>query len=60
MCRDTLSRIFKDQSGGTAIEYGRLAGLISAAAIGVLTSTGTSLASVHNTVTTTVTSVVGG
>ncbi len=60
MCRKKLSRIIRDQSGATAIEYGLLAGLISAAAIGVLTSLGVSLSSVYNTVTVTLTGVLGG
>ena len=60
MCRQMLSRIIRDQSGATAIEYGLLAGLISAAAIGVLTALGGSLGSVYNTVTVTLTGVVGG
>ncbi len=60
MCREKLSRIIRDQSGATAIEYGLLAGLISAAAIGVLTSLGVSLSSVYNTVTVTLTGVLGG
>ena len=60
MCRKNLSRIIRDQSGATAIEYGLLAGLISAAAIGVLTSLGVSLSSVYNTVTVTLTGVLGG
>ncbi len=60
MCRERLSRILRDQSGATAIEYGLLAGLISAAAIGVLTSLGGSLGSVFNTVTITLAGVVGG
>ncbi len=60
MCRKTLTRIIKDQSGATAIEYGLLAGLISAAAIGVLTSVGVSLGSVYNTVSVTLAGVVGG
>ncbi len=60
MCHEKLSRIIRDQSGATAIEYGLLAGLISAAAIGVLTSLGVSLGSVYNTVIVTLTGVAGG
>ncbi len=60
MFREKLSRIIRDQSGATAIEYGLLAGLVSAAAIGVLTSLGVSLASIYNTVTITLAAVVGG
>ncbi len=60
MCREKLSRIIRDQSGATAIEYGLHSELISATAIGVLTSLGVSLDSVFNTVTVTFTGVVGG
>ena len=60
MCREMLNRIIGDQSGATAIEYGLLAGLISAAAIGVLTSLGVSLGGVYNTVAVTLTGAVGG
>ena len=60
MYRKKLSRIIRDQSGATAIEYGLLAGLVSAAAIGVLTTLGVSLGSVYNTVAVTITGVVGG
>ncbi len=59
MYRKILTRIFEDQSGATAIEYGLIAALVSVAAIGVLTSLGTSLGSVYNTVTVTLTGVGG-
>lgn len=57
MWREKLSRIIRDRSGAAAIEYGLLAGLISAAAIGVLTALGVSLGSVYNTITIT---LIGG
>ncbi len=60
MFSKTLTRIFHDESGVTAIEYSLIAALISVAAIGTLTSLGTSLANVFNLVTTTLTSVAGG
>ncbi len=60
MYRKMLTRIFEDQSGATAIEYGLIAALVSVAAIGVLTSLGTSLAGVFTLVTTTLTTAVGG
>ena len=60
MCREKLSRIIRDQSGATAIEYGLIAALVSVAAIGVLTTLGVSLGSVFNTVSVTITGVVGG
>ena len=59
MYRKMLTRIFEDQSGATAIEYGLVAALVSVAAIGVLTSLGTSLGSVFNTVSVTLTGVGG-
>ncbi len=59
MYRKMLNRIFEDQSGATAIEYCLIAALVSVAAIGVLTSLGTSLGSVFNTVTITLTGVGG-
>ncbi len=59
MCREKLSRIIRDQSGATAIEYDLVAGLVSVAAIGVMSSLGVSLGSVFNTVTVTLTGVVG-
>ncbi len=60
MYRKKLTRIIEDQSGATAIEYGLLAGLVSVAAISVLTSLGSSLGSVFSTVTVTLSGVVGG
>ncbi len=59
MYRKMLNRIFEDQSGATAIEYGLIAALVSVSAIGVLTTLGTSLGSVFNTVTVTLTGVGG-
>ncbi len=44
MYRKMLTRIIDDESGATAIEYGLIAALVSVAAIGALTSLGTSLA----------------
>ncbi len=60
MCRETLTRFIEDQSGATAIEYGLLAGLVSVAAIGVMSSLGVSLISMFNTVSTTLNAVTGG
>jgi len=40
---DTLVKIYNDESGATAIEYGLIAALVSVAAIGALTAMGTSL-----------------
>lgn len=38
-----FARFAKDESGATAIEYGLIAALIAVAAIGAMTSLGTSL-----------------
>ena len=40
----------RDEDGATAIEYGLIAALVSVAAIGALTAMGTSLSSMFNTV----------
>ena len=39
-----------DESGATAIEYGLIAALISVAIVGALTTVGTNLSSVFNTI----------
>ncbi len=38
-----MYKLFKDESGATAIEYGLIAALVSVAAIGALTAMGGSL-----------------
>jgi len=40
---DTLVKIYNDESGATAIEYGLIAALVSVSAIGALTLMGGSL-----------------
>lgn len=45
-----LRSFAKDESGATAIEYGLIAALISVAAIAALTSVGSSLTGMFNTV----------
>ena len=45
-----LRAFAKDESGATAIEYGLIAALISVAAITALTSVGSSLTGMFNTV----------
>ena len=47
-----LSRVFRDESGATAIEYGLIAALISVAALAAIQMTGTNLSSTFNTVAT--------
>ncbi len=39
----TMIRLFKDENGATAIEYGLIAALISVVAIGALTTIGNNL-----------------
>lgn len=50
-----VSRLRKNKSGATAIEYGLIAGLISVVIIGAVTTIGTNL----NTVFTTIGSKLG-
>ena len=45
-----LSKVLKDESGATAIEYGLIAALVSVAAIAALTSMGSSLETMFNRV----------
>lgn len=48
----TMIRLFKDEAGATAIEYGLIAALISVAAIGAMTALGGQLSTLFGTVTT--------
>ena len=45
-----IRKMFKDNKGATAIEYGLIAALIAVAAIGAMTSLGTKLGSTFNNV----------
>jgi pilus assembly protein Flp/PilA len=47
----TIAKLFKDESGATAIEYGLIAALISVAAIGAMTALGTQLSTTFGDVT---------
>ena len=47
-----LTKLWNDQRGVTAIEYGLIAALIAVAIIGILTSVGTSLNGVFSRVNT--------
>jgi len=47
-----LTKLLKDESGATAIEYGLIAGLVSVAAIGILTQMGGSLVNIFSVVST--------
>ncbi len=46
----TMTKLFKDESGATAIEYGLIAALIAVAAIAAFQLVGTNLSSIFNTV----------
>lgn len=46
----TLTKLFKDESGATAIEYGLIAALISVVAIGVMNTLGSNLTSTFQSV----------
>lgn len=58
--RSTFTRLLKDESGATMIEYGLIAALISVAAIGALTAMGGSLQTMFNTVSDALQTAVGG
>ncbi len=49
---DTLMRLFKNEDGVTAIEYGLIAALIAVAAVTVMTTVGTNLSNTFNTIAT--------
>lgn len=52
MLREITGKFLQDESGATAIEYGLIAALVSVAAIGALTTMGTSLTDIFTTVST--------
>ena len=45
-----LIKLFKNEDGATAIEYGLIAALIAVAAVTVMSTVGTNLSSTFNTV----------
>ena len=47
-----VAKLFKDQSGATAIEYGLIAALIAVAIIATVSSVGTHLTNTFNSVAT--------
>ena len=47
---ETIKNFINDESGATAIEYGLIAALVSIAAITALTTVGTKLITVFNSV----------
>ena len=46
----TLTRLFKNQDGATAVEYGLIAALIAVAAVTIMGTVGQNLSSVFTTV----------
>ena len=50
--RGLFVRLFKDETGATAIEYGLIAALIALAAISTMTNIGRNLSTTFNTVAT--------
>lgn len=48
-----INKLFRDEAGATAIEYGLIAALIAVAAIGAMTSLGASLSGTFSTVSNT-------
>jgi pilus assembly protein Flp/PilA len=46
----TIRKLFKDESGATAIEYGLIAALIAVAIIGAATTVGTNLGATFTTI----------
>ncbi|MDV7340379.1 Flp family type IVb pilin [Terasakiella sp. A23] len=55
-----IKNIWNDESGATAIEYGLIAALISIVAITAMTTTGTSLTSAFDRVSTSLSGAVDG
>ena len=53
-------KLFADESGATAIEYGLIAALVSVAAIGALQAMGGSLESIFGVVSTNLTDAAAG
>ena len=52
--RKSITKLFGDRSGATAIEYGLIAALVAVAIVAGLTTLGTSLSGAFNNVATTV------
>jgi len=49
---NSITRFLRDEEGATAIEYGIIAGLIAVTLVTTLTSVGTQLKAVFNTIAT--------
>ena len=55
-----INKLFRDESGATAIEYGLIAALIAVAAITAFTAVGTSLDGTFNGISTKLNSAIAG
>lgn len=55
---ELFAKLWKDESGATAIEYGLIAALVSVAAIAAMTAMGGSLQTIFTTVSTALASAV--
>jgi pilus assembly protein Flp/PilA len=58
--KNVVIRLFKDESGVTAIEYGLIAALISVVCIGAMTIAGTQLNAVYTKIGNSLQAAVGG
>ena len=58
--RNALSRLARDKSGATAIEYGLIAALIAIAIVTTVSLVGKNLNTVFNNVATNLSTAVGG
>jgi pilus assembly protein Flp/PilA len=47
-----ITKLFRDESGATAIEYGLIAALVAVAAVAAMTTVGTNLSTTFNDVAT--------
>ena len=55
-----ITKLFRDEAGATAIEYGLIAALIAVAAITAFTAVGTSLDGTFNGISTKLNSAIAG
>jgi pilus assembly protein Flp/PilA len=52
--RGVFTNLFEEEAGVTAIEYGLIAALVAVVIIGVVTTLGTNLSSIFNTIATSI------
>jgi pilus assembly protein Flp/PilA len=58
--RNTLTKLIKDESGATAIEYGLIAAFIGVVLVVSLKALGTALTAIFNNVATTLNNAIAG